>query len=405
MTSGGLKREWRQHLRSPLVIGLLLSILLHLYCWWMVVLINTALANGWVPPWLKPVVQPIAAIFQPAKPTPTAPTPPAEPWEEIPLQFVEVDPLAVSPEAPPDTRFYSTANTLAANPDPPKVTRPLPKIDGRRENTLKTFDTTQPSPTPPPPAPKEVIKPAPAPEPVAAAKPEKEDTQETPPAAPPKPVVAQKPKPELKPELKPEPKPRPKRETPPVPVVQEPLIPPPGETLLAKADPKAVQPEFRDPVEPQAVQPQPPAPEAAKPRRPRTLAEARANKGAIVGERTLQEGGTERTALQSSLNVKASPLGDYNYRMVLAVQDRWYRLLEERRYALERQGQVVITFDLHADGTITAVTTKDSNVGEVLSFLCELAVMQPAPFGKWPTEIRRQIGGDIIPVTFTFNYY
>ena len=67
--------------------------------------------------------------------------------------------------------------------------------------------------------------------------------------------------------------------------------------------------------------------------------------------------------------------------MVLAVQDQWYRLLEERKFALERQGQVVITFDLHSDGTVTSVNTKDSNVGDVLSFLCELSVMQPALSG------------------------
>ena len=66
---------------------------------------------------------------------------------------------------------------------------------------------------------------------------------------------------------------------------------------------------------------------------------------------------------------------------------------------------MVITFDLHADGTITGVTTKESNVGDVDSFLCELSVMQPAPFGKWPPDVRRLIGGDVIPVTFTFNYY
>lgn len=117
-----------------------------------------------------------------------------------------------------------------------------------------------------------------------------------------------------------------------------------------------------------------------------------------------REGNSSRMALNSSLNVKSSPLGDYNYRMILAVQQEWYRLLEERRYALDRQGRVVITFNLHADGTVSGVETKDSDVGEVWSFLCELSVLQPAPFGKWPAEIRRLIGGDSVPVTFTFNY-
>ena len=110
-------------------------------------------------------------------------------------------------------------------------------------------------------------------------------------------------------------------------------------------------------------------------------------------------------AVESSLDVKASPLGDYHYRMVLAVQQQWYRLLEERHYALDRIGKVEIKFELHSDGTITNLATENSDVGEVLSFLCELSVMQPAPFGRWPPDVRRVIGGDKIPVTFTFNYY
>jgi hypothetical protein len=349
------------------VIGLLLSVLIHLYVWLMAVLVQSALQNGWLPAWLRPIAQPLASLVRTPQESRGTNRPPAERWEEIPLQFVEVDPLAATEQTPPETPLISTANTLAANPDPPKVAQAVPKIDGRREDSLKTFDTTQPSPTPPPPAARE--------------------TAET--AATPVPAVESKPKIEPKPAQE----------------VLEPLIPTPGETQLAKADPKSVQPEIRERLEPQTLQKEQLPQEPVKPRRPRTLAEARASKGALVGERARQEGGVQRQALQSSLNVKASPLGDYNYRMVLAVQSHWYRLLEERHFALERQGQVVITFDLHADGTITGVTTKESNVGDVLSFLCELSVMQPAPFGKWPPDVRRLIGGDVIPVTFTFNYY
>ncbi|MBN8246242.1 MAG: hypothetical protein J0L84_02220 [Verrucomicrobia bacterium] len=385
-------RRWNwRWLRSPLAIALLISIALHLYAWLMAHLIGMALRNGWLPAWMHPVVAPVAALITP--PPSTAPPSATEPaWEEIPLQFVEVDPMTVTAEVPPQTPFYSTAATVAANPDPPKVDQEKPRIDGKRENTLKTFDTTQPSKTPPPPAPQEIVQ-APEPQPAAP----------EPKPAPPEPLVVR----EVAPVTPPTP-PEARREAP------EPLevpkkSPPPGETLLAKVSPAPVDFTVREPMEPVA----PLIPQAAekmpepakKAPRPKTLAAARAAKGAIVGERMRQEGGVARSALQSSLNVKASPLGDYNYRMVLAVQDQWYRLLEEQHFALDRQGQVVVTFNLFSDGTIKDIQIKETNVGDTLSFLCELSVMRPAPFGKWPPDVRRLIGGDTVPVTFTFNYY
>lgn len=381
-------------LRSPLAIALLLSIALHLYAWLMAHLIGAALRNGWLPAWMRPVVAPVAALVATPS-TPPTPSAPEPAWEEIPLQFVEVDPLTVTAEAPPQTPFYSTAATVAANPNPPQVDQEKPRIDGKRDNTLKTFDTTQPSKTPPPPAPQEIVQ---APEPQAAA-PE-------PPPPTPEPLVVR--------EVAPVPPPVPpevRREASEPREVPKPS-PPPGETLLAKVTPAPVDSTVREPAEPVAPRP-PPAVEkvekspepARKASRPRTLAAARAAKGAIVGERMRQEGGVSRSALQSSLNVKASPLGDYNYRMVLAVQDQWYRLLEEQHFALDRQGQVVITFNLFSDGTVKDIQIKESNVGDTLSFLCELSVMRPAPFGKWPPDVRRLIGGDTVPVTFTFNYY
>jgi len=384
-------RRWNwRWLRSPLAIALLLSVVLHLYAWLMAQLIGHAIRNGWLPAWMRPVVAPVAALLAPsATSVPAAPQEPV--WEEIPLQFVEVDPMTVTAETPPQTKFYSTANTVAANPDPPKVVQDpeKPRIDGKRDDTLKTFTTTQPSKTPPPPAPQEIVQ---APEPQPAAPEVKPVT--------PEPLVAR--------EVT-SPKPPEARREDPKPLEVPKKSPPPGETLLAKANPAPVDFTVRepfDPVVPLAPQAAEKIPEPPRERpRPKTLAAARAAKGAIVGEQMRQEGGVARSALQSSLNVKASPLGDYNYRMVLAVQNQWYQLLDDQRFALDRQGQVVITFDLHADGTVTAVQVKESNVGDVLSFLCELAVSRPAPFGKWPTDVRRLIGGDTVPVTFTFNYY
>lgn len=125
----------------------------------------------------------------------------------------------------------------------------------------------------------------------------------------------------------------------------------------------------------------------------------------LVAPKMKLNGNAPRVSVDSSLNVKASPLGDYNYRLVQAVQERWYQLLDERKFALERSGKVVIKFRLHMDGTVSDVRTDQSTVGDTYSFLCELAIMQPAPYGKWPSEVRRLIGRDTHDVTFTFNYY
>ncbi len=346
------------------MIALLLSLFLHVYVWLMAVLLQSALKNGWLPPWLQKAVQPVSALLVPSSSTNTV-VRPQESWDEIPLQFVEVDPSQVSEEAPDNSPFFSTANTRAANPNPPKVDTGKPRIDGWREDSIKTFDTPRPAekPVPVPPKVTEVAK--------------EESTEKK----------AQEPKPKVEP------------------VEAQPAQP--GETLIAKANPKATP-------TPPPTTPQPPqqAQEAqdAQPATPRKqfkkrLSEVIPTKGALVGERMKQEGGVTRPSIESSLDVKSSPLGDYHYRMVLLVQQQWYRLLEERLFARERLGKVVIKFDLHSDGTITGLETKNSDVGEVLSFLCELSVMQPAPFGRWPPDVRRLVGGDVIPVTFTFNYY
>jgi hypothetical protein len=44
-------------------------------------------------------------------------------------------------------------------------------------------------------------------------------------------------------------------------------------------------------------------------------------------------------------------------------------------------------------------------VGDVLSYVCQAAIEQAAPFGKWPDDMRREIGANFREITFTFDYY
>lgn len=360
MTAAWPRLTWREWLRHPVVIALLISLLLHGYVWLMAVLIDRAFANGWLPAWMQPLVQPAQALLAKAPERPPEPKPQETGWEEIPLQFIEVDPALVTEEVPKESKFYSTANTLAANPDPAPEPKKDPRIAGFREDSLKTFDTLRPNPNPQP------------------AQPKQAEAEET---------VAATPK-----------SPQPAKATQ---EAREERGVAPGDTLLAKVDPKA-----RDLTPQPAQAPQSAQPEQAeqKPRYKR-VADVRREKGMLVGERMKMDGNSPRVGIDSSLDVKASPLGDYNYRLVQAVQERWYQLLDERKFALERSGKAVIKFTLHADGTVSDVRTDRSTVGDTLSFLCELSIMQPAPYGKWPSEVRRLIGRESLDVTFTFNYY
>jgi outer membrane biosynthesis protein TonB len=83
---------------------------------------------------------------------------------QVPTIFVEVNPEQATAEAPPETPFYSTANTRAANPEPDKDTG-TPKIAGSQEESLRTQEVLRPEPEPLQPTPP-TTEPTDAPEPI-----------------------------------------------------------------------------------------------------------------------------------------------------------------------------------------------------------------------------------------------
>lgn len=291
-------------------------------------------------------------------PTPPPVTPEAE------LVFIEVDPAQAVPEPAEQPKFYSTQNTLAANPDT-SLDLKVAQVDGSQEKIPKTVDTLRPDPTPPP---------EPAPE-------------------PPKQPKQAEPKPSPKPEPVPKAEPAPPR--PPVRPVEEekaPVPQQPGETLLARAAPR---PQPRPPAQPEPAAPQP---------RPRTVAEAKIRKGILEGPRMKQAGGVRRHSLATSLDVKATPFGSYDQAFILAVQARWFNLLEEREYVGSQSGRVVLEFRLTQDGRITEMRVVASEVSEILSWFCQRAVLDPAPYRPFPIDLRRLMKTDYREIRFTFYY-
>jgi outer membrane biosynthesis protein TonB len=327
-------RAWT--LRNPLVAALLLSLAFHLLIFGVAELgdrlgLWKRLATlTWVPPKLT-------LVREEARQKALA----AQQARDIPLMFVEVDPALAVKEPPKDAKFYSSASTVAANPDATVETE-RPKIDGRQDKVMRTFDAPKPQPFP--------LQPAAPPE-------QKEIKTQT--ATPPQ------------------------------------AKPAPGETLAKAATTPTLGKD--------ALQYQPKDEQPAR-ERPRTLAAARAQNPSIAGEKSKQDGGVKRRG-GVALDVKGTPFGIYDAEFIAAVQQRWHGLLEERQTMAMRSGKVVLNFKLTYNGRIDDMQILASDVGDILALLCRKAVEGNVPYRPWPGDMRRLIGADFREVTFTFYYY
>jgi len=263
------------------------------------------------------------------------------PLADVPLMFLGVSPDQATPEPPKDAKFYSDKNSIAANPQADQESD-TPKITGTQTDVPKTEDV---------PRNKEFTTLQPAPPQVQQSPQEQEE---------------QKPKPA---EL-------------------------PGDLTMAKPD-TAAKPDPEPPKE------EPPAPTP----KPRTIKEALARKKLqnIPGEKMKQEGGVKRRLELSSFDAKATPFGAYDAAMVEAISQRWYSLLDERSYASDGRGKVVLQFSLHQDGRISDMNVAENSTSEMLSIICQKAVRDPEPYAAWPPEMRRTMG-EIRKIQFTFYY-
>ncbi len=129
------------------------------------------------------------------------------------------------------------------------------------------------------------------------------------------------------------------------------------------------------------------------------------SKNSLPGVKMKQEGGVRREALVPSLDVKATPFGAYDAAFIQAVTQRWYDLLDSRQFARDRSGKVVLRFHLNYDGRVSDMVVMQNTVGDLLGYVCQKAVMDPAPYAEWPTDMRAMVGLDYREITFTFYYY
>jgi outer membrane biosynthesis protein TonB len=259
---------------------------------------------------------------------------------EPPLLFVQVNPDQVSAEAPKNAKYYSSQNSVAANPDPVKDTE-TPKIDGTQIHVAKTEDVPRSKAVP--------LQPSVPKEPIPEPKPVEPDPQ----PAQPEPKAAQK----------------------------------PGDLAIMKPeDAKEEKPALETPHV-----------------RPRTIAQALQQNG-IVGQKMKQDGGVRRGQVIPSFDALGSAFGEYDARVIAAISQHWYDLIEGQHISRDRAGRVVVEFRLNYDGRVSDMEVVESDVGLPLALLCRRAISDPGPYEKWPAKMRQTVGADYRDVKFTFWY-
>lgn len=143
----------------------------------------------------------------------------------------------------------------------------------------------------------------------------------------------------------------------------------------------------------------------AKPERPRKLSEVAAQKSSqLAGMQMQQDGGVRRKNFSSSLDALSTSFGSYDRKVIEAVSQRWYDLLDSQQFASDRTGRVTLTFRLNPDGSVTEMKIANNTVGDLLGYVCQAAIEQAAPFGQWPSDMKRKFG-TFREITFTFYYY
>ncbi len=136
--------------------------------------------------------------------------------------------------------------------------------------------------------------------------------------------------------------------------------------------------------------------------RPRTLAAARAARGLSPIEPMKSSGGTANRG-RIAFSAKATPFGEYDRLFIAAVERTWHQLLENHQ-GDQRSGKVVVEFKLNSDGRITEMRVADNDAGDVYGLLCQRAILDPAPYQKWPPDMLRTIGSHTREIRFTFYY-
>jgi hypothetical protein len=98
-----------------------------------------------------------------------------------------------------------------------------------------------------------------------------------------------------------------------------------------------------------------------------------------------------------------SPFRQYEHDLLFAIEKRWYDLMDAQNVSKKARGKVTFAFTLHSDGSVSDVAPEEGTLDEPYKTLCEKAIVDVAPFPKWPDAMVSMLG-DSRRLTFTFYY-
>jgi hypothetical protein len=94
----------------------------------------------------------------------------------------------------------------------------------------------------------------------------------------------------------------------------------------------------------------------------------------------------------------------YDDAFVKKISQKWWDLLDARKFAPDRTGKVVVYFILHSDGSISDMKLLSNNAGATPADFSEDAILDCVPFPKWSPDMVKKLG-DHTEVKFIFDYY
>jgi hypothetical protein len=344
MSIDGSYHEPAESTNQLLLWAFVISVAGHLFLWGTYETLSHfhLLDRSFLPSWLASSKQ-IKALELKTKP-PQQPKHVVE--QETQLVFVEVDPETITAEAPKNAKYYSSKNSQAANAEAVKDDLNNPNIAGKEAKVPRIKDSERSKSVPlQPSAPKQPT-------------PKEQDQAES------------------------KPKPKGGKAV--------------GDLAMAKPSEKkgdGKEENVKDPGE--ALTP--------THKRPNTLVEAKMRE-ALSGHKMKEDGGVKRHLRLDSLDTRATAFGEYDRQLIEAIQKRWFNILESKEFTRDRAGRVVVEFNLNSDGRITDMRVVENTVDDLLAYVCERAVLEPAPYAVWPMDMRKVLDTDKRDVRFTFYY-
>jgi len=128
-----------------------------------------------------------------------------------------------------------------------------------------------------------------------------------------------------------------------------------------------------------------------------TLQEAKAG----LGNRSMKQAGGVARQGPAALDVRLTGYGDYDARMFSAISIAWFRQIKLRSWSASK---VIVCFNLFHDGRIEDLTILETKSATILKYFCREAIEGPAPFEPWTKNMRKELGNGPRRCRITFNY-